>query len=192
MRESSRSAQSSFFIRGNLRNLRLKPMPTTPPGLTRVDYPPKRMFGYMARLRRGGKVFLNEFFADKNHGGKRRAQRAAVARYKEVAATAPPRSSGAAHKGALTSRNSSGQVGVRVAITTGRPGSGGEYFAWEAFWTDPGGRRRTVGFSWNKFGDDVAHRLACIAREREETDRPKIYALYRRETGERIDDERVG
>jgi hypothetical protein len=159
-----------------------------PKGLTRIEIPTKNTFGYMVRLsRRGARV--HEFFADAKHGGKQRAEAAALARYRELSASAPAFDS--SHRGVITRRNTSGKVGVRISVGYGRPGSDAEYYAWEAFWTDRRRIYRTISFSWNKFGDETAYELAVIARDHETTDRPTIYSRYKKRTGRRIIDERV-
>lgn len=159
----------------------------TPAGLTRIESPTNRTFGYMVRLKRGGRV-VNEFFSDKKHGGKRRAKAAAAARYGELRAEAPPANT--SHKGVLTSRNTSGKVGVRIAVHSGRPGSDSEYCSWAASWVTPDGRQRTAVFSWSKFGYEVALALAGLARDHETADREQIFALYREQTGQRVEDAR--
>ncbi len=160
----------------------------TPKGLTRIEIPAKNTFGYMVRLSRGGRR-VHEFFADAKHGGKQGAEAAARSGYAKLSAAAPPVDSG--HRGVLTRRNTSGKVGVRISVGYGRPGSDAEYYAYEAFWTDKRRRYRTIGFSWNKFGEKTTYDLAAIARDHETTDRSDIYSLYAKRTGRRIVDERV-
>lgn len=164
------------------------PHARAPKGLTRIEIPAKNTFGYMVRLSRGG-ARVHEFYADAKHGGKQGAETAARARYRKLASVAPPVDSG--HRGVVTRRNTSGKVGVRISVSYGRPGSDAEYYAWEAFWTDKRGNYRTIAFSWNKFGDESAYKLAVLARDHEITDRPRIYAIYTKRTGKRIIDERV-
>jgi hypothetical protein len=77
-------------------------------------------------------------------------------------------------KNRMTRRNSSGVVGVRLVHSVRRRGER-EYgdWRWIAFWPgceNAGG----VGFSVNKFGDETAFVLACLARQLESTDRTAI------------------
>jgi hypothetical protein len=77
-------------------------------------------------------------------------------------------------KNRMTRRNSSGAVGVRLVHSVRRRGER-EYgdWRWIAFWPgceNAGG----VGFSVNKFGDESAFVLACLARRLESTDRAAV------------------
>jgi hypothetical protein len=49
-------------------------------GISRIAQPEKRTFGFFVRLMRKGKIY-NAFFADKSHGGQRKALEAARAHY---------------------------------------------------------------------------------------------------------------
>lgn len=81
-----------------------------------------------------------------------------------------------ARKNLMTSRNTSGVVGVRLANAT-RTRDGRIYpdWRWVAFWPNcaqPSG----IGWSVNKYGDNRAFVSACTARRRESIDRAKIDA----------------
>ena len=52
-------------------------------GISRIDQPEKRTFGFFVRLMRKGKIH-NAFFADKSHGGKRHALEAARLHYQKL------------------------------------------------------------------------------------------------------------
>lgn len=76
----------------------------------------------------------------------------------------------------LTSRNSSGVVGVRLVHSVRRRGER-EYgdWRWIALWPgceNAGG----VGFSVNRHGDESAFLMACLARRLETVDRERIAA----------------
>ena len=53
------------------------------PGISRIEQPEKRTHGYFVRLARKGKIYP-AFFADKTHGGKRRALKAAQKHYRKL------------------------------------------------------------------------------------------------------------
>lgn len=147
-------------------------------GITRIDHPPKRTYGWMVRLSRNGET-THEWFADARHGGRDKAQKAAMKRFKELLRDAPPPAS---VKNRLTSRNKTGTVGVHIAHDVGRRTDNNEYYSYVASWTDASGRYRTVKFSWNKFGKRRAFALAKLAREHETADRAWVESeLARRE-----------
>lgn len=52
-------------------------------GISRIDQPEKRTFGFFVRLMRKGRIY-NAFFADKSSGGKRRALAAARNHYQKL------------------------------------------------------------------------------------------------------------
>jgi len=77
-------------------------------------------------------------------------------------------------KNRMTRRNSSGVVGVRLVHSVRRRGDR-EYgdWRWIAFWPgceNAGG----VGYSVNRYGDETAFVLACLARRLESVDRAHI------------------
>ncbi len=52
-----------------------------------------------------------------------------------------------------------------------------------------GGRRRKrkkVSFAWNRYGKENAWDLACLAREKLNTDREKVVALLERKLGKKL------
>ena len=149
-------------------------------GITRIDHPPKRTYGWMVRLSRNGNT-THEWFADAKHGGKDKAEKAAARRFRQLLKEAPPPAS---VKGRLTSRNHTGQVGVHIAHDVGRRTDNNEYYSYVASWTDKKGRYRTVKFSWNKYGKRRAFALAALAREFESNDREWIEAEFLRRGGD--------
>ncbi len=50
-------------------------------GISRIDQPSRRTFGFFVRLARKGRIY-NAFFADKSHGGKKKALIAARKHYR--------------------------------------------------------------------------------------------------------------
>jgi len=143
-----------------------------PTGASRVDRPANGAVGWLMRIRRGD-VFVQEFFSDAVHGGKRAAQRAARERYAELAQELPaPKTS----EGAMSVRNSSGVVGVRLA-KEGSNAAGEPRESYVASWRESG-RDRTVRFSCSAFGKRKAFQLACLARELRTTDREALMAQW--------------
>jgi len=57
--------------------------PTTTPGISRIAQPEKRTFGFFVRLMRKG-VIYNAFFADRTHGGQKKALDAARRHYHKL------------------------------------------------------------------------------------------------------------
>jgi len=112
------------------------------------------------RICRQGKKY-HEFFSDSVYGGKKKSKDAAMARYAELDGELPAPGS---TRDQLTSRNTTGQVGVYVAVSSDRK-SGQKYEAYCAGWTDPDGTRRKINFAWEKYGEKKAWDLACFSRQ---------------------------
>jgi hypothetical protein len=127
-------------------------------GISRIDQPEKHNHGYYVRLTRDGKTSA-KFFADKSNGGKRAALRSA--REYEAGLVREAESRPKKRRERLTSRNTSGKVGVsRTAWKTrGRLSA-----YWQAHWTTGDGRRKSVKYSISKYGEEKARRLAMKAR----------------------------
>lgn len=136
-----------------------------PTGASRVDRPANGAVGWLMRIRRGD-VFIQEFFSDAAHGGKRKAQNAARERYQELAGSLP---AARTSEGAMSVRNSSGVVGVRLA-REGTNAAGEPRESYVASWRE-NGEDRTVRFSCSLFGKRKAFQLASLAREHRSTDR---------------------
>ncbi|GIX35762.1 MAG: hypothetical protein KatS3mg126_1541 [Lysobacteraceae bacterium] len=136
-----------------------------PAGISRVDRPDNGAVGWLMRIRRG-EIFIQEFFSDRAHGGKRAAQKAARQRYLQLAAELPPPRTS---EGVLSRRNTSGVVGVRLA-REGADASGAPRESYVASWREDG-CDRTVRFSCARYGKRKAFKLACLARELRTTDR---------------------
>ena len=146
-------------------------------GLTRFDISERKIRGYMVRITRQRKSY-QEFFSDKRCGGKRKAKQLAAQRYDELVAELPDKIQ---PKGLMSVRNTSGKVGVHVAYDIDRRWPGCEYWSYCASWLDETKRRRNVRFSWNKYGEDVAWGLACVARDNELTDRERILEIHKQQ-----------
>ncbi len=150
-------------------------MPTQPvaPGITRFDIDERH--GYMVRIRRDGNQ-INEYFSDKKLGGKKKALVAAKERYAQLYEELGPVES--ATKNLLTRRNTTGKVGVHIAHSYETRWANNEYFAYCASWKEADGARKKINFSWNLYGKKQAFELACLAREKELTDRDKVVAIW--------------
>ena len=125
------------------------------PGISRIDQPEKRTHGYFVRLARKGKIYP-AFFADKTHGGKRRALKAAQKHYRKLLRK----------HGRLTRRDwaqilgrkgASGIIGVRKIVIT-------KSF-WAAHWSPRPYVHRWKMFSVQKYGAERAKALAIQARK---------------------------
>jgi len=125
------------------------------PGISRIDQPEKRTHGYFVRLVRKGKIYP-AFFADKTHGGKRRALKAAQKHYRKLLRK----------YGRLTRRDwaeilrrkgASGIIGVRKIVIT-------KSF-WVAHWSPRPYVQRWKHFSVQKYGAKRAKALAIRARK---------------------------
>lgn len=136
----------------------------------------------MVRIMRRGKMH-QRFFSDRNNGGKRKALAAAREHYAMLEETLPPIQS---QKGRETSRNSSGVVGVHLAHDVDSRYPDCEYWSYVASWLDENGKRVNVRFAWNRYGDQLAWELACIARQKEIRDREEVRRLYDRRENARV------
>jgi AP2 domain len=126
-------------------------------GISRIDQPEKKNFGYYVRLTWRGTQYA-KFFSDKKYGGKRKALKAAEQYFDELDEQMPLES----QVGRMSVRNSSGIVGVSRTKSSSR---GHRYEYWQAWWGS-GGDRRSAKFSINKYGEDKAKELAIQARQK--------------------------
>ncbi len=136
-----------------------------PAGASRVDRPANGAVGWLMRIRRG-ETFVQEFFSDAAHGGKRKAQQAARDRYLELSTSLP---AARTSEGAMSVRNTSGVVGVRLA-REGTNAAGEPRESYVASWREDGADR-TVRFSCSLFGKRKALQLATLARQHRSADR---------------------
>ncbi|EMI53598.1 hypothetical protein [Rhodopirellula sallentina] len=146
---------------------------TVAKGITRFEM--ENRSGYMVRISRNGNR-VNKYFSDSKFGGKRKAFVAAKEAYQDLLEEmGPPENS---TRNRLTSRNSTGVVGVHVAYSQDNRYPGCAYSAYCASWVTEDGRREKASFAWNKYGQDHAFELAVLAREQQITDRDQVVALF--------------
>ena len=130
--------------------------------ITRIDSSTR---GYEVRLMRRGKLYC-KLFSDSVLGGKRTALRAAREYRDELIESLAGKSytrKQIARK--LTSRNTSGHVGVRfVQESDSRAAQGTIYEYWEAQWSPSPGVRNKKRFSVNTYGYEEAKKMAIRAR----------------------------
>jgi hypothetical protein len=143
-------------------------------GITRIEYEGITTRGWMVRITRGG-VRQQKFFNDKAFGGKAKSLKAAKDCYAEWLANAAPIATSRNRK---TSRNSSGKVGVHTVRNVDYRWANAESFGYCASWVTEDGVRQKLSFAWKLYGKKAAWNLACIAREKELTDREKVVKLY--------------
>lgn len=128
-------------------------------GVSRIDQLEKRTHGFFVRLTRKGRIY-NSFFADKAHGGKRKALKAARKHYAGLL-----RKHGAISRQAWAQierrKGVSGILGVRKTAVK-KPGLKLEY--WMASWSPRPYVVQRKMFSIRKFGSKVAKALAVKAR----------------------------
>ena len=138
-------------------------MPATKPrpnaGISRIDQPSRRTYGFFVRLARKGKIY-NAFFADQTHGGKRKALEAARLHYQKLLRQ-HGRISRKDWAQVVRRKGRSGIVGVRrLAVKTGKK----KAWAWVAAWSPRRGEVKRRMFSEKKFGARRAKELAIKAR----------------------------
>lgn len=138
-------------------------------GVTRQEVVEKSTAGWMMRIQRQN-VLTQEYFSDSIYGSKNKARIAAEARYQELAKKLPPPILAGASKSV---RNSSGKVGVRLAVSKGRYEDSNSLSSYVAFWRD-GGADYTIQFGCLKYGKRGAFLRASIARDKQTCDRELI------------------
>lgn len=151
--------------------------------ISRFDIEDKNVHGYMVRMSRQGKR-VSKFFSDSHWGSKKAALQAAKETQAKLLKQLGPIQSST--RGQVTSRNSTGQVGVHVAYSVDSRYTGCEYYAYCASWVGDDGKRKKVSFAWNRYGKENAWELACLAREKLNTDRDKVVALLERKLGKKL------
>lgn len=153
------------------------------PGITRFELETSQSHGYLVRICRNGEK-TSEFFADRQHGGKRNAKKMAKQRYAALceqlgSANVQPT------KDLLTKRNTTGKVGVHLAHSVDSRWKNCEYASYCASWIANDGRRQKISFSLNKHGELAAFELACLARKLESKDRVALLKIYNRRVARR-------
>ncbi|EFO79222.1 Pathogenesis-related transcriptional factor and ERF protein [Oscillochloris trichoides DG-6] len=145
--------------------VRLRPKTTKHKGITRIDHPAKRTFGYFVRVT-WNKQRRSKFFSDSVYGDRLAALSAALdwrnAAERELG---KPRTE---RQVIGVSRTSTGIVGVRRTVKDGRE-------VYEATWRD-GNRIRRTSYSIAKHGERRALALARRAREKFEKARHRMPA----------------
>lgn len=154
------------------------PTKTVSKGITRFDI--ENRGGYMVRISRKGER-NSRYFSDTTYGGKRKAFAAAKEAYEALLEELGPAEN--ATRDRMTSRNSTGIVGVHVAYTNDTRYPGCEYYAYCASWVDESGKRKKVSFAWTKYGEEASLELATLARKLEITERDKVVAIYEKGGG---------
>lgn len=135
----------------------------------------------MARIMRQNQKYQKNFTLNE-YKSWTKAEREAKKWVKEMLEKLPDR---ATSKGKLTSRNTSGVVGVRLVNSVKyKNGSPYESWRWLAFWPDCPYRG---GISWAtlKYGDDEAFVLAVLSRKMESIDREAILKKFNRIKGKK-------
>lgn len=139
---------------------RLRPKTTKHKGVTRIDHPAKRTFGYFVRVT-WNKQRKSKFFSDSVYGDRLAALDAALQwRNDAERELGKPRTE---RQVIGVSRTSTGIVGVRRTVKDGRE-------VYEATWRD-GNRIRRTSYSIAKHGERRALALARRAREKFERQR---------------------
>ena len=151
-------------------------------GITRIEYEGITTRGWMVRITRAG-IRKQQFFNDRIHGGKAKSLRAAKECYADWEATAAPIKTTRNQK---TSRNSSGKVGVHLVRNVDARWANAESFGYCASWVTEAGARQKLSFAWQRYGKKIAWELACLAREKELTDRAKVIATYEKKSGKKV------
>ncbi|GHC43996.1 hypothetical protein [Roseibacillus persicicus] len=126
----------------------------------------------MVRMMRQG-VKYQKNFSKKKYGGWGKATKAAKEWRDEQLKILPPKIMN--EEGRMSSRNSSGVVGVTLtrAAFTLETGNSYEYWSWKAKW--PGCKYKGgIGWAVKKYGEEDAFALAVLSRELRTVDRDVI------------------
>lgn len=141
---------------------RMRPKTTKHKGITRIDHPAKRTFGYFVRVT-WNKQRRSKFFSDSVYGDRLAALVAALEwRNATERELGKPRTE---RQVIGVSRTNTGIVGVRRTVKDGRE-------VYEATWRD-GNRIRRTSYSIAKHGERRALSLARRAREKFERQRQR-------------------
>ena len=143
-------------------------------GITRFDIQSRGTKGFMERIYRKGEMHT-KFFSDKECGGKTKALKMARSFYDKLLKKLPAPSTS---KGVMSSLNSTGLVGVHVAVNPSEYWEDVEYSSYVASWKSDKGERCKISFSVQKYGKKKALALAVIAREKGLKNRDKIEKIY--------------
>ena len=157
-------------------------MNTKNKGITRIEYEGVPTRGWMVRITRAGQG-KQQFFNDKTYGGKSKSLVAAKACYIDWAANA---GSIRTSRNVKTVRNSSGKVGVHLVRNVDARWENAESYGYCASWVTEEGIRQKLSFACKRYGKKVAWGLACLAREKQSTDREQIVALFEKQSGKNV------
>ena len=136
-----------------------KPRPTY--GISRIDQPDKKNHGFYVRITHNGKQ-QQKFFSDKTYKGKNKAL-AAARKYRDSLVAKLPKSKQEEVSRPRRKLKKSGQTGVTHVIAKA-PSGNKEYNYWQASWEDKSGVRKTAKFSFDRYGEKEALRMAINAR----------------------------
>lgn len=134
-------------------------------GISRIDDDVYRTHAWRVSLRRRGNGHVKNF-PDKKYGGKRKALQLAKMYRDEIIDKYPPITR-KEFSSILRSNNNSGTTGVyryakRYMLADGREV---ETWYWEAHWPTERGKYKSVRFSVDEFGEDIARARALRARK---------------------------
>lgn len=130
-------------------------------GIARVDQIDKRQHGFLVRLQRGGERH-SAFFSDQEHGGRAQALAAARRQYAALCRKYPS-TTRKDFAERVTTRNTSGRVGV--SLTRSVASNGKAYESFSSSCSLEKGRRITKKFSISKYGRKKAYEMACHWRD---------------------------
>lgn len=137
-------------------------------GVSRIDQVSKNHHGWYVRVRYNGTT-VSKFFRDGLYGNRDKALKAAVAfRNETEKELGKPRTDRTILP--MTTRNTSGVVGVRRRVRGRKPVNGEQSFAayYEACWSPRPGKLQRKLFSVDQLGERGAFLAACaFRRERE-------------------------
>lgn len=134
-------------------------------GISRIDDKKYNIHAWRVSLTRRGKRHVKNF-PDKKYGSRQRAFESATVFRDKLISNIPPISRREFCE-AKRRNNQTGITGVckYAKSYTLKDGTLRETWYWEANWPGSDGKNISVNFSINRFGEDMAKRLAIRARE---------------------------
>ena len=134
-------------------------------GISRIDDDVYYSHAWRVSLRRRGKKYVKNF-SDKKCGGKRKALQLAK-RYRDEIVDRYPPMTRKEFSSIIRSNNTSGTTGVYKYAKKYRLANSREIesWYWEAHWPTQRGKSKSVRFSVNELGDDIARAKALRARK---------------------------
>lgn len=141
-----------------------KPKPQRLHHIRRLDIP-KVMHAWVVQIKRHDQTPVRRRFSDSRYGGKRAALAAAIHFRETMLTETQQRHYLLWRRHRLRNDNTSGTIGVGRYVSHKRiKGRLYKYTAWQAFWCDQDGKRRSRQFSVDRYGEDRAKSLAQRAR----------------------------